>query len=83
MKRKSRVSLFVCLTLLDLAAKVNVKNAVHFVTHPVGSESNPELSTGNTYPAIAMPWAMIFWVPQTERWGMDGNTPIQLRKSEY
>lgn len=69
MKRKSLLSLFVCFTLLAHAVKVNVKNAVDFVNPLVGSDSNPELSTGNTYPAIAMPWGMNFWVPQTGNMG--------------
>ena len=33
MKRKSLLLLFVCLTLLAHAVKVNVKNAVDFVNH--------------------------------------------------
>ncbi len=45
------------------------ENAVDFVNPLVGSDSNPELSTGNTYPAIAMPWGMNFWVPQTGKMG--------------
>lgn len=69
MKRKSLLLLFVCLTLLAHAVKVNVTNAVDFVNPLVGSDSNPELSTGNTYPAIAMPWGMNFWVPQTGKMG--------------
>ena len=69
MKRKSLLLLFVCFTLLAHAVKVNVKNAVDFVNPLVGSDSNPELSTGNTYPAIAMPWGMNFWVPQTGNMG--------------
>lgn len=69
MKRKSLLLLFVCFTLLAHAVKVNVKNAVYFVNPLVGSDSNPELSTGNTYPAIAMPWGMNFWVPQTGKMG--------------
>lgn len=69
MKRKSLLLLFVCFTLLAHAVKVNVKNAVDFVNSLVGSDSNPELSTGNTYPAIAMPWGMNFWVPQTGNMG--------------
>ena len=69
MKRKSLLLLFVCLTLLAHAVKVNVNNAVDFVNPLVGSDSNPELSTGNTYPAIAMPWGMNFWVPQTGKMG--------------
>lgn len=69
MKRKSLLLLLVCLTLLAHAVKVNVNNAVDFVNPLVGSDSNPELSTGNTYPAIAMPWGMNFWVPQTGKMG--------------
>ena len=69
MKRKSLLILFVCLTLLAHAVKESVKNAEEFVNPLVGSDSNPELSTGNTYPAIAMPWGMNFWVPQTGKMG--------------
>lgn len=69
MKRTSLLLLCVCFTLLAHAVKVNVKNAVDFVNPLVGSDSNPELSTGNTYPAIAMPWGMNFWAPQTGKMG--------------
>ena len=31
--------------------------------------SKHSLSTGNTYPAIALPWGMNFWTPQTGRMG--------------
>lgn len=31
----------------------------------MGSQSTFELSAGNTYPAIARPWGMNFWTPQT------------------
>lgn len=42
---------------------------VSYVSTLVGSQSKFELSTGNTYPAIAMPWGMNFWVPQTGKMG--------------
>lgn len=35
----------------------------------MGSQSTFELSTGNTYPAIARPWGMNFWTPQTGKMG--------------
>ncbi len=35
----------------------------------VGTQSSFELSTGNTYPAIARPWGMNFWTPQTGEMG--------------
>ena len=31
----------------------------------IGSDSEFSLSNGNTYPAIARPWGMNFWTPQT------------------
>ena len=42
---------------------------VDYVSTLVGTESSFQLSTGNTYPAIAMPWGMNFWVPQTGKNG--------------
>ena len=42
---------------------------VDYVSTLVGTASKFELSTGNTYPAIAMPWGMNFWVPQTGKMG--------------
>ncbi len=35
----------------------------------MGTASKHSLSTGNTYPAIALPWGMNFWVPQTGKMG--------------
>ena len=42
---------------------------VDYVSTLVGTASSYEISTGNTYPAIAMPWGMNFWVPQTGKNG--------------
>ena len=36
-----------------------------YVSTLVGTESDYTLSTGNTYPAVALPWGMNFWTPQT------------------
>ncbi|MDR1764196.1 MAG: GH92 family glycosyl hydrolase [Dysgonamonadaceae bacterium] len=35
----------------------------------MGTMSNFALSNGNTYPAIALPWGMNFWTPQTGKMG--------------
>jgi predicted alpha-1,2-mannosidase len=35
----------------------------------MGTDSKPELSNGNTYPAIAVPWGMNLWTPQTGKMG--------------
>ncbi|GGH07202.1 alpha-1 2-mannosidase [Mucilaginibacter phyllosphaerae] len=35
----------------------------------MGTQSKYDLSNGNTYPAIAVPWGMNFWTPQTGKMG--------------
>ena len=35
----------------------------------VGTQSEFLLSAGNTYPAVALPWGMNFWTPQTGKMG--------------
>ena len=44
-----------------------------YVSTLVGTLSDFSLSTGNTYPATALPWGMNFWTPQTGLMG-DGWT---------
>ena len=43
------------------------KDWVKYVNTLQGTNSSFELSRGNTYPAVAMPWGMNFWTPQTWR----------------
>ena len=45
------------------------KDWTQYVTPLMGTQSSFELSTGNTYPAIARPWGMNFWTPQTGKMG--------------
>ena len=45
------------------------KNYVDYVNPLMGTLSEIQLSTGNTYPAIARPWGMNFWMPQTGKMG--------------
>ena len=40
-----------------------------WVSTLVGTQSDYTLSTGNTYPAVALPWGMNFWTPQTGKMG--------------
>ena len=42
---------------------------VDYVNPLMGSDSKYELSNGNTYPAIALPWGMNTWTPQTGKMG--------------
>ncbi len=44
---------------------IAAQDLVSYVNPLVGSDSSFDLSNGNTYPAIALPWGMNFWTPQT------------------
>src|SRR3712207_1125731 len=71
MKKILTSALLVCLSLA--AWGKTALQPVDYVSTLVGTESKYSLSTGNTYPAVAMPWGMNFWVPQTSKNG-DGWT---------
>ena len=45
------------------------KDYVQYVNPLMGTQSSFELSAGNTYPVIAMPWGMNFWTPRTNKIG--------------
>ena len=45
------------------------ENPVDYVNPLMGTLSDFNYSTGNTYPAIARPWGMNFWAPQTGKMG--------------
>ena len=51
------------------AAKADDTTPVDNVSILVGTNSVFELSTGNTYPAIARPWGMNFWTPVSGEMG--------------
>src|SRR5690606_13899973 len=46
-----------------------VESPLDYVTILMGTQSVHLLSNGNTYPAIARPWGMNFWSPQTGKMG--------------
>ncbi len=48
---------------------VEQRNLIEKVNPLVGTESSYSLSHGNTYPAVAVPWGMNFWTPQTGKMG--------------
>jgi len=53
-------------TAIILASSAAAKESpADLVSTLVGTQSSFELSTGNTYPATALPWGMNFWTPQT------------------
>lgn len=47
----------------------NIGNPIDWVNTLMGTDSEFILSNGNTYPAIALPWGMNFWTPQTGKMG--------------
>lgn len=49
--------------------KTAVADFTQYVNPLMGTGSSFELSAGNTYPAIARPWGMNFWTPQTGKMG--------------
>jgi len=66
MMKNFLIVLFVLVTLFSTAQTVTkVTDPVEWVNPLMGTDSKPELSNGNTYPAIAVPWGMNFWTPQT------------------
>ena len=61
------------LALMATSAGMAQSQPVDYVSTLVGTQSTFQLSTGNTYPATALPWGMNFWTPQTGKIG-DGWT---------
>lgn len=61
----------ILIALMSLIGSVYAQQPepVDYVNPLVGTQSKHALSTGNTYPAIAMPWGMNFWMPQTGKMG--------------
>ena len=72
MKKSIIVLLLQILIVFVVNAQDNrdeIDNLVDLVNPLVGTDSSYELSNGNTYPAIATPWGMNFWTPQTGKMG--------------
>lgn len=68
MNKNKRVILFF-INILLCGISLAQKSPVDYVNPLMGTDSKISLSNGNTYPAIAMPWGMNFWMPQTGRIG--------------
>ena len=58
-----------CGTKTDVVSSEKHSDYTQYVNPLMGTQSTFSLSTGNTYPAIAMPWGMNFWTPRTNRIG--------------
>ncbi|MFV0346851.1 MAG: GH92 family glycosyl hydrolase [Bacteroidales bacterium] len=69
--KKLHILFFIC-TLFYQTTYAS-ETPVDYANPLVGTLSKFSLSNGNTYPAIARPWGMNFWTPQTGKMG-DGWT---------
>ncbi|HET8885647.1 MAG TPA: GH92 family glycosyl hydrolase [Salinimicrobium sp.] len=71
--RKLTLNLIALCSLNSLFAQnvlvEKVENPVDWVNPLMGTDSHYSLSNGNVYPAIALPWGMNFWTPQTGKMG--------------
>ncbi len=60
---------FLILTFSLTVYSQNEISYADFVNPLMGTQSSYELSNGNTYPAIGVPWGMNYWSPQTGKMG--------------
>ena len=59
-----------CFLSVTYAQKIqDVDQPEEWVNTLMGTDSKVSFSNGNTYPAIAVPWGMNFWSPQTGKMG--------------
>lgn len=69
MRRDIFLMVLLSLVLSSVNVAAEILTPADYVNPLVGSESTYQLSAGNTYPAIARPWGMNFWTPQTGKMG--------------
>ena len=62
-------TLFTLVFSANIYAQESEISYVDYVNTLMGTDSTFDLSNGNTYPAIALPWGMNFWTPQTAEMG--------------
>ncbi len=69
MKKFFILTLSLLLTFTISISAQQPQMPVDYVNPLMGTDSKVSLSNGNTYPAIALPWGMNFWTPQTGTMG--------------
>jgi len=68
--KKILIAVFIILTSPSFAQNTSkITDPVEWINPLMGTDSHYDLSNGNTYPAIVLPWGMNTWVPQTGRMG--------------
>lgn len=61
--------LTLCLFGISLVKAQSPNRPIDFVNPLMGTDSKFELSNGNQYPVVALPWGMNFWSAQTGKMG--------------
>lgn len=65
-----RIIVFITLLCFSSFGFSQSKNSPLYYVNPLmGTDSKIELSNGNTYPAVGLPWGMNLWTPQTNTMG--------------
>ncbi|WP_295791454.1 GH92 family glycosyl hydrolase [Mucilaginibacter sp.] len=67
--KKILLALSLLLPVFASAQTGKQSSLVDYINPLMGTDSKYDLSNGNTYPAIALPWGMNFWTPQTGKMG--------------
>ena len=67
--KKHLLTLLAAMAATMAVAQKSDFSPVDYVNPLIGTQSTFDFSTGNTYPAIARPWGMNFWTPQTGKMG--------------
>lgn len=60
---------FLVFLFFAFVLKAQENDLTKWVNPLIGTDSEYKLSNGNTYPAIALPWGMNFWTPNTGKMG--------------
>jgi len=63
------LSIIVAALISSAQSTEKISDPAEWVNPLMGTASNHSLSNGNTYPAVALPWGMNFWTPQTGKMG--------------
>ena len=69
MKRMIKIGLLLVTAVLTIAVNAQKYDPVELVNPLMGTLSKPSMSTGNTYPAVGVPWGMNLWSAQTGKMG--------------
>ena len=67
--KKLLIILLLCYSFNLFSQSLQDNDLTRYINPLIGTDSKKELSNGNTYPAIALPWGMNFWTPQTNIMG--------------